>query len=86
MIAVARNDMLSADVFSRSGLWINEQKVHARSRSKKIAMHRRRARRSVNRDSVADRADDPGGTDGMSDREVTVADGGQIHGMSREQQ
>lgn len=83
MIAIVRNDMLSADGSSKSGLWMNEQKVHARSRSKKIAMHRRRARRSINLGSVADWADDPGGTDGLCQMYgraiISVADGGQIH-------
>lgn len=86
MIAVARKDVLSADIFSRSGLCINEQKVHDRSRSKNISMHRRRTRHSGNRGSVTDWADDSEGTNVLSERDVTVADDGQIHGMPREQQ
>lgn len=53
MIAVIRNDLFFGDESSRSGLWINKQKVHARSRSKKISMHHRSARRSFNSGSVA---------------------------------
>lgn len=64
--------------------------MHARSRSKKMSMHRRSARRSVNGGSAASWADDLEGTDGLfplSRSAVTsVADGGQIHGMSLEVQ